>query len=207
MTSAKKLVAFDCSIDMLAGPTEVAIVSDDGRAEFIAADLVAQAEHDPEALSVFITSNAVLAKQVVAATAECAQGNMIAQQSLRRSGVVLLAASRQQAMEWANRIAPEHITVSRDDVAAVVNAGSVFVGDFSPQAVGDYASGPNHVLPTGGSARYRGGLSVFDFVKLITVQELSASGVRRISPAVVSLAEAEGLMAHAESVRARCARA
>jgi histidinol dehydrogenase len=207
VTAAKKLVAFDCAIDMLAGPTEVAIVSDAGNPEFIASDLVAQAEHDPAAMAVFITSNPRLAKQVATAAKDAAAQNAVASESMRRNGLVLVAASRRQAMEWANRIAPEHITVGQEDVAAVRNAGSVFVGDYSPQAVGDYASGPNHVLPTAGVARYRGGLSVFDFVKLITVQELSPAGVRRIAPAVVSLAEAEGLKAHAESVRARCARA
>jgi histidinol dehydrogenase len=119
----------------------------------------------------------------------------------------LLAASRAQAMEWANRIAPEHITVSRQDAESVTNAGSVFIGDFSPQAVGDYASGPNHVLPTAGAARYRGGLSVFDFVKLITFQELSRTGVAGIARVVLPLAEAEGLRAHAESVRVRCTHA
>jgi len=120
---------------------------------------------------------------------------------------VLLARSHAQALEWANLIAPEHISVARDDVAAIRSAGSVFVGDYSPQAVGDYASGPNHVLPTAGAARYRGGLSVLDFVKLITVQELSRSALRRIAPVAVRLAEAEGLRAHAESVRVRCAHA
>ncbi len=123
------------------------------------------------------------------------------------NGVVLVAASHAQAMEWANLIAPEHITVARGDVAAVRSAGSVFVGDYSPQAVGDYASGPNHVLPTAGAARYRGGLSVLDFLKLITVQELSPAALRRIAPVVTRLAEAEGLQAHAESVRVRCAHA
>lgn len=207
VTAAKKLVAFHCAIDMLAGPTEVAIVSHGGDARFIAADLVAQAEHDEAAIAVLITTDRALGRAVVERVKALAAGNRTAQQSLRKNGVVLVAGSRRQALEWANRIAPEHITVSAEDVAQVTNAGSVFIGDHSPQAVGDYASGPNHVLPTAGAARYRGGLSVLDFVKLIAFQELTASGVRGIAPVVVQLAEAEGLHAHAESVRARCAHA
>jgi len=207
VTAAKKMVAFDCSIDFLAGPTEVVIVAESREEEFIAADLVAQAEHDPETLPVFITSSRDLSERVAACATEIAKGNVIARQSLAVNGVVLVARSHAQALEWANLIAPEHITVAREDVASVRSAGSVFVGDYSPQAVGDYASGPNHVLPTGGAARYRGGLSVLDFVKLITVQELSSAALRRIAPVVVRLAEAEGLEAHAESVRLRCAHA
>jgi len=207
VTAAKKMVAFDCAIDFLAGPTEVVIVAESGEDAFIAADLVAQAEHDPETLAVFISSSRGLAEKVVACAEQAAQDNAIARQSLAANGVALVAASHAQALEWANLIAPEHITVARDDVTAVRSAGSVFVGDYSPQAVGDYASGPNHVLPTAGAARYRGGLSVLDFVKLITVQELSQSALQRIAPVAVRLAAAEGLQAHAESVRVRCAHA
>jgi histidinol dehydrogenase len=120
---------------------------------------------------------------------------------------VLIAKSRRQAFEWANRIAPEHITVAKNHVALVENAGSVFVGDYSAQAAGDYASGPNHVLPTAGAARFRGGLSVMDFVKVITIQELSSKGLGRIAPTILKLAETEGLHAHAASIRVRCANA
>jgi histidinol dehydrogenase len=207
VTAAKKLVAFDCPIDFLAGPTEVVIVAEAGEPAFIAADLVAQAEHDPEALAVFITSSRGLADNAAACADEAAKSNAIARQSLAANGVALVAASHAQALAWANLVAPEHITVARGDVAAVRSAGSVFVGEYSPQAVGDYASGPNHVLPTAGAARYRGGLSVLDFLKLITVQELSPAALRRIAPVVTRLAEAEGLQAHAESVRVRCAHA
>ena len=207
VTAAKKLVAFDCSIDFLAGPTEVVILAERGDPEFVAADLVAQAEHDPETLAVFISSSRGLAAKVAACTKRAAQDNPIARQSLEANGVALVAASHTQALEWANRVAPEHITVARGDVAAVRSAGSVFVGESSPQAVGDYASGPNHVLPTAGAAHYRGGLSVLDFLKLITVQELSPAALRSIAPVVIQLAEAEGLEAHAESVRVRCTHA
>jgi histidinol dehydrogenase len=204
VTAAKKLVSFDCSIDMLAGPTEVVIVSDSGRPDFIAADLVAQAEHDPEALAIFITTHRELAEQVAGCVTTVVRRNEIARQSLQRRGAVLLASDRHQALEWANQIAPEHITVEASDLPLVRNAGSIFVGDYSPQSAGDYASGPNHVLPTGGAARFRGGLSVIDFVKQITVQKLTRPGLRQIAPVVMALAEIEGLRAHAESVRVRC---
>lgn len=204
VTAAKKLVAFDCSIDFLAGPTEVVIVSDTGSPEFIAADLVAQAEHDPEALAVFITTRASLANQVARAAQEFSHDNAVARESLRCNGVILKSSSRRQTFEWANEMAAEHLTIDRTDAALVRNAGSVFIGDYSPQAAGDYASGPNHVLPTGGAARFRGGLSVLDFVKVISVQKLSRAGLRGIASVVESLANTEGLRAHAESIRTRC---
>lgn len=207
VTAAKKLVSFHCAIDMLAGPTEVVIVSNRGKPEFIAADLVAQAEHDPETLAVFITQSKKLAASVKHSVEASAQADAFAWESLAARGSLLIATSRKQAFEWANRIAPEHITVEKADVALVQSAGSVFVGDYSAQAAGDYASGPNHVLPTAGAARFRGGLSVMDFVKLITVQELSAKALGRIAATVLKLAETEGLRAHAESIRVRCARA
>jgi len=204
VTVAKKLVSFGCAIDFLAGPTEAVVLSDSGVPEFIAADLVAQAEHDPDTLAVFITTSRELARSVRVALTQAAKGNPIAQKSLRARGAILVAASRERAREWANRIAAEHITVEADDLPFIQNAGSVFVGNFSAQAAGDYASGPNHVLPTSGQARFRGGLSVVDFVKVITVQQLSAGGLNRIAPAIECLAAAEGLPAHARSIRVRC---
>jgi histidinol dehydrogenase len=209
VTAAKKLVSFDCSIDMLAGPTEVVIVSNTGNPEFVAADLIAQAEHDPETLAVFITTSRRLAAKVDAVMSNNAAlpKNGFAADSISSRGAILLAASRQQAFEWSNRIAPEHITVEKRDLPLVHNAGSIFVGDYSAQAAGDYASGPNHVLPTAGAARFRGGLSVMDFVKIITVQDLSSQGLRKLAPSIVTLAQTEGLHAHAESIRARFANA
>lgn len=207
VTAAKKLVSFDCAIDFLAGPTEAVILSDSGNREFIAADLVAQAEHDVETTSVFVTTSGKLARAVAASAARLAEDNPTARQSLEKNGAILVASSRVQAREWANRIAPEHINISKDDLPFIENAGSIFVGDYSAQAAGDYASGPNHVLPTAGQARFRGGLSVLDFVKVITVQQLSAAGLRKIAPAIEWLAEAEGLSAHANSIRVRCQRA
>jgi histidinol dehydrogenase len=204
VTVAKKLVSFDCAIDFLAGPTEAVILSDSGSPEFIAADLVAQAEHDPQTLALFITTSRELARGVSLSVAIIAKENPIALKSLQARGAILIAVSREEAREWANRLAPEHMTVAADDLPFVQNAGSVFVGEYSAQAAGDYASGPNHVLPTSGQARFRGGLSVMDFVKVITVQQLSENGLKRIAPAIECLASAEGLTAHAQSIRVRC---
>jgi len=207
VTIAKKLVSFDCAIDFLAGPTEVVIVAHRGRADFIAADLVAQAEHDSAAVPIFVTTSKSLARQVSVAVRKLTGDNSIARKSTDRNGAILLVRSREGALAWANRIAPEHITVESKDLPLIHNAGSIFVGEYSAQAAGDYASGPNHVLPTAGVARFRGGLSVHDFVKVITVQELSKTGLRKISKIVAFLAETEGLKAHAQSIRVRCPRA
>ena len=204
VTTAKKLVSFDCGIDMIAGPTEALIISDTGDPRFIASDLLAQAEHDPETSVVFVTTSKKLAKQVEKELNAGAKANEIARQSLKSSGVIFVTESREQSIDIANAIASEHITVPRDYVDAITSAGSIFVGDYSAQSIGDYASGPNHTLPTGGIARYRGGLSVTDFLKVITVQEVTREGLRSIAPVVETLATAEGLKAHAESVRVRC---
>jgi histidinol dehydrogenase len=204
VTAAKRLVAFDCAIDMLAGPTEIIVTSENGNAACIASDLVAQAEHDPEALAIFITTRADLAKEVIAEAKKRSRLNVVARQSLNRNGLVIVASSVDEAREISNRLAPEHLTVdAASDLDWVQNAGSVFVGRWSSQPMGDYISGPNHTLPTGGMARVRGGLSVNDFVKLITVQQYSAQGVRTLGPPAVLLAEAEGLTGHAEAIRTR----
>jgi histidinol dehydrogenase len=207
VTVAKKLVSFDCAIDMVAGPTEAVVLSDSGNPQFIAADLVSQAEHDPEALSVFITTSRELADDVLRDINERVRTNRTAKESMKRRGAILVARSRKHAREWANLIAPEHITISEDDLPFIRNAGSIFVGDYSAQAAGDYASGPNHVLPTSGQARFRGGLNVLDFVKLVTMQKLSQIGLQTIARSVECLAEIEGLQAHADSIRIRCAHA
>jgi histidinol dehydrogenase len=211
VTVAKKLVSFDCAIDFLAGPTEAVILSNSlgnsGSPEFIAADLVAQAEHDPDAIAIFITTSQKLAAAVDGAAKHMTKANVTARESIRRRGAILIASSPAQARDWANRLAPEHITIAAEELPHIQNAGSIFIGDYSAQAAGDYASGPNHVLPTAGQARFRGGLSVLDFVKVITVQELSSAGLGRIARTVTCLAETEGLRAHAESIGVRCARA
>jgi histidinol dehydrogenase len=204
VTAAKRLVAFDCAIDMLAGPTEIVVTSERGRAEDIAADLVAQAEHDPEALAIFVTTREELARAVIAETKIRSRENAVAREALKRNGLVIVAGSVREARTITNRLAAEHLTVdAASDLEWVENAGSVFVGRWSAQPMGDYISGPNHTLPTGGMARVRGGLSVNDFVKLITVQEYTAEGVRELGPKAALLAEAEGLIGHAEAIRAR----
>jgi histidinol dehydrogenase len=189
---------------MPAGPTEIVVTSETGSAIGIAADLVAQAEHDPEALAVLITSNEVLAREVADEVKLQARGNAIAKQSLAAQGCIFVTATVREAQELTNRLAPEHLTVdSANDLKWVRNAGSVFVGDRSPQSMGDYVSGPNHVLPTGRVGRVRGGLSVMDFVKVITVQEYTHKGLKQMGPHAIALAVAEGLTGHAESVRVR----
>jgi histidinol dehydrogenase len=206
VTAAKRLIAFDCAIDMLAGPTEIVVTSDKGRPADIASDLVAQAEHDPEALAIFITTREDLAREVAAETKRRSRNNPIARKALDRNGVIFVASSLSEARDLTNRLAPEHLTVdTAADLEWVKHAGSVFVGRWSAQPLGDYISGPNHTLPTGGMARVRGGLSVNDFVKLITVQEYDAKGTQSLGPAAALLAEAEGLTGHAEAIRTRLA--
>ena len=204
VTAAKVLASSECGIDMPAGPTEIVVTSEAGSAVGIAADLVAQAEHDPEALAVLITSNVVLAREVAAQVKSQARGNAIAKQALGAQGCIFVTATVREARELTNRLAPEHLTVdTADDLKWIRNAGSVFVGEHSPQSMGDYVSGPNHVLPTGRVGRVRGGLSVMDFVKVITVQKYTRQGLKQMGPHAIALAAAEGLTGHAESVRAR----
>ncbi len=204
VTAAKKLVAFDCAIEFLAGPTEAVFISEQGDPVFIACDLVAQAEHDPDAVCVFITTSRGLAKAVQTDVRRRMRTNPIAAESLSRGGAILLVDSLDDAVETANRIAPEHLTLPAALAAAVQNAGSIFLDEFTPQSTGDYISGPSHVLPTGAMARVRGGLSVLDYVRIISCQEVSPEGIRRIAPPAIVLAEAEGLRGHAESLRVRC---
>ncbi len=204
VTAAKRLVAFDCAIDMLAGPTEILVTSDTGNPVDIASDLVAQAEHDPEALAIFLTTRTDLARAVLAETKRQSRDNPIARESLSRNGLILIASSVEEARDLTNRIAAEHLTVdTAADLEWVRNAGSVFVGRWSAQPMGDYISGPNHTLPTGGMARVRGGLSVNDFVKLITVQQYSAQAMRDLGPHAALLAQAEGLTGHAAAITTR----
>jgi histidinol dehydrogenase len=180
------------------------VTSEEGDSTGIAADLVAQAEHDPEALAIFITSKPELAEEVALEVKRQAQGNLIAEQSIAAQGFAFVTSSVDEARELTNRLAPEHLTVdSGADLRWVKNAGSVFIGHHTPQSMGDYISGPNHVLPTGRNGRVRGGLSVLDFVKIITVQQYTRDALRVVGPHTIALAEAEGLKGHAESVRVR----
>jgi histidinol dehydrogenase len=204
VTAAKAMVSQECGIDMQAGPTEIGIMSETGDAAGIAADLVAQAEHDLEALAVLVTPNEELAKAVLSEVKVQSKHNATARQSLAAQGAIFLTKTVAEARELTDRLAFEHLTVdAMKDLQWVTNAASVFVGRFSPQSMGDYVSGPNHVLPTGRVGRIRGGLSVMDFVKVITVQQYSKSGLKAMGPHAIALAEAEGLVGHAESVRVK----
>jgi histidinol dehydrogenase len=204
VSAAKALVASDCGIDFYAGPTEIVIVSARGPAAWIAADLIAQAEHDPDARAVLITPSRTLAARVARdVEAQLPKGGP-ARQALRAHGGIIVTTSAAEAMELANTAAPEHLVVDDDRLAAMMRcAGSVFVGPWSAQVAGDYAIGSNHVLPTAGAARARGGLSGADFVRQITVQRVTRAGLRRIGNTVMTLAAAEGLHAHAASVGIR----
>ncbi len=208
VAAAKKLVAGDCGIDFVAGPTELVVVGGRGRAEWIAADLVAQAEHDLDAIALFITPSRPLALRVQAAVANLLSKlpPSVAGRALARQGAIILTRNLEEAAALANTLAPEHLTLL-DDAARLLSrfqsAGSVFLGGWSAVAAGDYASGTNHILPTGGAARLRGGLSAADFVKAVSVQKLSRGGLDRLRRAIVTLARAEGLEAHARSVEAR----
>lgn len=204
VTAAKALVSTETGIDMPAGPTEIVVTSESGDPYGIAADLVAQAEHDPEALAIFITSKPDLAEEVVLEAKRLAHTNEIAKQSLGAHAIAFVTATVEEAHSLTNRLAPEHLTIDTGaDLRWVKNAGSVFVGHHTPQSMGDYISGPNHVLPTGRNGRIRGGLSVLDFVKIITVQQYTREALCEVGPHTIALAEAEGLMGHAESVRVR----
>ena len=209
VTAAKKLVSHDCSIDMLAGPTEALVFADRGDPRFIAADLIAQAEHDPDAISICVTTSALLARGVAAEIDKQLAGlprTNLARRSLAANGAILVARGIGAAARFVNQFAPEHLSlVFKNGAPAelIESAGSIFVGPYSAQTFGDYATGTNHVLPTGGVARTRGGLSTADFVKCISVQEVSRAGVKRLAPVAAEFARAEGLEGHARSVEVR----
>ena len=204
VAAAKAQVARDCPIDFYAGPTEIVVVSSDGNPEWIAADLVAQAEHDPDARAILLTPERSLARAVAAAVAAQIEEHPGAAPSIAAHGVAVVTPTLDEAVDLANAIAPEHAVTDTLAVARrVVRAGTVFVGPFGAQAAGDYATGSNHVLPTDGVAQVRGGLSAADFVRVNSVQRLTRQGLRGLAPSVISLANAEGLHAHAASVARR----
>lgn len=204
VAAAKARVSSECAIDFFAGPSEIAIVSVAGRPEWIAADLVAQAEHDPNARAILITPNGGLARAVVRAVARRTPATGPASRALGRNGGILLTRSVDEAIQLSQRLTPEHLVCDGEALAKrLTRAGTVFVGDFSAQACGDYVTGSNHVLPTSGAAAARGGLSSADFVRVATVQRITARGFRTIAPAGIALAEAEGLTAHAASLLVR----
>ena len=204
VAAAKALVAADCAIDFFAGPSEIAVVSSNGVAEWIAADLIAQAEHDPDARAILFTPSPRLARAVAAEIARQLPATGPAAAALANNGGIVVSRNLAESIALCQRLAPEHAVCDSDAVAArLTRAGTVFVGALSAQACGDYVTGSNHVLPTSGAASARGGLSAADFVRVSSIQHISRRALDRIGPAAVALAEAEGLTGHAESVRVR----
>ncbi len=208
VTAAKQLVSTDCDIDLPAGPTEAVVFAVRGNPRWIAADLLAQAEHAQDAASFFVTTSRELAQEVQREIkwqlAELPVG--MAHASTKTAGAILVADSPHQALGFINRFAPEHLSIPENAEKyfhRICSAGTVFLGPWGAQPLGDYATGSNHVLPTGGWARKRGGLSAADFVKCITVQTISRGGFLRLADTVETLAESEGLMAHRNAVRVR----
>jgi histidinol dehydrogenase len=209
VTAAKQLVNGDCAIDLPAGPTEAIVLASTGNPRWIAADLLAQAEHAPDAGSYLVTTSISLARQVqteVARQLQLLPPTNPAQISMKRTGAILVAPSLRAACEFVNRFAPEHLSLpgNGDALLTKIHAtGTVFLGPWGAQPLGDYATGSNHVLPTGGWARKRGGLSSADFVKCISVQTIGRRGFERLAGTVETLAASEGLVAHRNAVRVR----
>jgi histidinol dehydrogenase len=209
VATAKKLLAGQVGIDFVAGPTEITILAAEGEPTFIAADMLAQAEHDTDASAVLITTSAALAEAVAAEVdrqLESLPTADVARIAIARNSGAYVVASMQAATELCNEIAPEHLSLHDPELLPLIrNAGTVFLGAHSPESAGDYAAGPSHVLPTGGAARLRGGLSATDFVKVIAVQELTPAALGQLASTITTLARAEGLEAHARAVEVRCA--
>jgi histidinol dehydrogenase len=204
VSAAKSLVSAGCGIDFYAGPTEILIVTAGGPARWVAADLIAQAEHDPDARSVLITWNRRLADRVAAEVERQMPAAGPARRSLAKHGGIVVCRSVNEAIALANEAAAEHVVAGTEALARrITNAGAVFVGAWTAQVAGDYAIGSNHVLPTAGAARFRGGLNAADFVKLVSVQRLTRRGLKAIARTITTLARAEGLEAHARSIEAR----
>lgn len=207
VAAAKAIVSAECGIDFHAGPSEILIVATRGRAEWMAADLIAQAEHDVDARAVLLTPSRALAERVVDVIARRLPPEGVAATALLANGGVILTRDLREAIALANRMAPEHLVCQDERVAAAITcAGTTFIGAYAAQAAGDYATGSNHVLPTGGAARLRGGLSAADFVRVSTWQRVTKDGLHRLAPAIMTLAEAEGLVGHAASIRVRQSR-
>jgi histidinol dehydrogenase len=207
VAAAKKLVSSDVAIDFVAGPSEIVIIASDGNPTWIAADMLAQAEHDVDARAILITTSIDLANKVqkeLEKQMDSLPTASVARVAIERNSAIVLCDSDDDAVALSNSIAPEHLSLYDETlVTGVTNAGSIFLGPFSPEAAGDYASGPNHILPTSGVAAIRGGLSVNDFVKVITTQRLTRGALQELGSTVSTMARAEGLEAHARSVEVR----
>ena len=204
VAAAKAYVAGDCAIDFYAGPTEIVILSRQGNPDWIAADLIAQAEHDPDARAILLTSSRRLARLVAQRVRDRTPADGPVPSALSRNGAIIVTRTLDEATDLANRIAPEHFVCDNDRLArAVPRAGTTFIGVYAAPAAGDYVTGSNHVLPTSGSARFRGGLSASDFVRVTSVQRLTRDGLSRLAPSALALARAEGLEHHAASIEVR----
>jgi len=207
VAAAKKILAGETGIDFVAGPTEILIIAHEGDPVHLAADMLAQAEHDVDASAVLLTRNRKLAKAVAAEISrqlDILPTASVARKAIQRNSAIVLVRGDEEAVSLSNRFAPEHLSLHDTKLLpGIRHAGSVFLGPMSPEAAGDYASGPNHVLPTSGAARFRGGLSAADYVKVISVQQLSKAALKKLAPAITTLARAEGLEGHARSVEVR----
>ena len=211
VASAKKEVFGDVGIDMVAGPSEVTIVADKyANPNWIAADLIAQAEHDVFAQSILVTNNKNLIKSVnrclIEQLNELPKKN-IALKSLNNFGLAIFANSKKNIIKIINTIAPEHLEIcmknNNEMIKKIKNAGSIFIGKFSPESMGDYIAGPNHVLPTSGTAKFSSGLSVIDFLKRHSLIKITKTGIERLGPSVINLAQHENLEGHANSIKIR----
>ncbi len=207
VAAAKKILAGEVGIDFIAGPTEIVILAEDGNAAWLAADMLAQAEHDVDASAILLTTSRALAEDVareIERQLETLTTAAVARPAIKKNSAIILVDAMTEAVAWSNRFAPEHLSLHDESlIDGITHAGSIFIGPTSPEAAGDYATGPNHVLPTSGVARLRGGLSIADFVKVISTQQLSADALQKLTPAITTLARAEGLEAHARSVEVR----
>ena len=211
VTLAKKLVAGNVGIDMIAGPSEILIIADQtANPDFLAADLLSQAEHDPLSSAVLVTTSQAVADAVAAALDSqlaALDRRATAAASLDRFGAILVVPDVATAIELANRIAPEHLEIQVKEplshISAIHNAGAIFLGDYTPEPVGDYMAGPNHVLPTAGTARYASALSVDHFMKKTSLIQYSQEAFQKEARDIIRLAEVEGLGAHANAVRIR----
>ena len=209
VAAAKKLLAGDVGIDFIAGPTEILIIAAVGDPRFLAADMLAQAEHDTDASAILLTTSKRLAQQVakeIERQLKTLTTANVARKALEKNSAIVLVKNLEEAVAVSNDFAPEHLSVYHEElIPKIRHAGSIFVGAFSPEAAGDYAAGPNHVLPTSGVAKLRAGLSAADYVKVISVQQLDRKALKKLAPAITTLARAEGLEGHARSVEVRFA--
>lgn len=217
VATAKHLLRGVIDIEFIAGPSEVLILAlDDAEPEYIARDLIAQAEHDQLASAVLVTTSLEVARKVITRLEELIHKiprSEIVKEALNNYGAILIAEDLNEALEFVNEYAPEHLEILTNDMSKafnilskVRNAGSIFLGNDTPVAMGDYVTGTNHTLPTGGNAATRGSLSVFDYMKIIDVQIVSREGIEKLGPYAITIASSEGLYNHAESIKARLAR-